>query len=147
MTFTTKALSLGLILAAGTAFAAGDRTDPNAKARSDLMKMVGMNTKALGDMAGGKADFDAAAAAAAKAGLIEAAGKVAMTFETKGDLDPASEAKPEIWSSWDDFVKKADALSAAANAIDVSSLDTVKAGMGAIGGSCKGCHSTYRVQN
>lgn len=147
MTFTTKALSLALILAAGTAFAAGDRTDPNAKARSDLMKMVGMNTKALGDMAGGKADFDAAAAAAAKAGLIEAAGKIAMTFETEGDLDPASEAKPEIWSSWDDFVKKADALSAAANAIDVSSLDTVKAGMGAIGGSCKDCHTAYRVQN
>ena len=147
MTFTTKALSLALILAAGTAFAAGDRTDPNAKARSDLMKMVGMNTKALGDMAGGKPDFHATAAATAKAGLIEPAGKITMTFETEGDLDPASEAKPEIWSSWDDFVKKADALSAAANAIDVSSLDTVKAGMGAIGGSCKDCHSTYRVQN
>ncbi|THD83548.1 cytochrome c [Aliigemmobacter aestuarii] len=147
MKLMTKALTAALVLAAGTAFAAGDRTDPNAKARSDLMKTVGMNTKVLGDMAGDKAPFDAAAAETAKAGLLAAIAQVGTAFETEGDLDPASEAKPEIWTSWDDFVKKGEALNAAVTAIDVSSLDGVKAGMGAIGGACKDCHTTYRVQN
>lgn len=147
MTFATKALAATLILVAGTAFAAGDRTDPNAKARSDLMKTVGMNTKVLGDMAGGKAPFDAAAAEAAKANLLAALAQVGTAFEAEGDLDPASEAKPEIWTNWEDFLKKGEALNAAVTAVDVSSLDGIKAGMGAIGGTCKDCHTTYRVQN
>ena len=69
-----KAAVIGAILIAGAAFAEGDRTDPNAKARSDLMRIVGKNTGILGDMAGGKAAYDAAAAEAAKAAIVEAAG-------------------------------------------------------------------------
>jgi cytochrome c556 len=146
MKLTAKILALGTLLVAGAAFAEGDATDPAAKAREDVMKMLGMNTKVLGDMAGDKAPFDAAAAEAAKAGLLEAVAKAGAAFETQGGEDPTSEAKPEIWTNWDDFVKKAEALGAAAGAIDVASLDGVKAGMGAIGGACKDCHTTYRVQ-
>jgi cytochrome c556 len=142
--FKTTVLAV-TVLAAGVAFAKGDRTDPNAKARSDLMRTIGAQTKVLGDMAGDKAPFDAAAAEAAKAALAAAAGQIAVAFETQGGEDPAQEAKPEVWTNWEDFVKKADALAAAAGAVDATSLDGIKAGMGAIGGTCKDCHSTYRM--
>ena len=140
-----KAFALGAVLAAGAAYAQEEPTDPNAVARSELMKMVGMNTGILGNMAGGKEPFDAAKAEGAKAALIEAAGKIEATFMEQGAADPVSEAKPEIWANWDDFLVKAKALGTAAGAVDVASAESIGAGMGAIGGSCKDCHTTYRV--
>jgi cytochrome c556 len=140
-----KAAVIGAILTAGAAFAEGDRTDPNAIARSDLMKVVGKNTGILGDMAGGKAAYDAAAAEGAKAAIIEAAGKIEATFMEQGGADPASEVKPEIWANWDDFLADAKALGDAAGAMDVASAETIGAGMGALGGACKDCHTEFRV--
>ena len=142
-----KAAVIGAILITGAAFAKGDRTDPNAKARSDLMRVVGKNTGILGDMAGGKAAYDAAAAEAAKAAIIEAAGQVETAFKDQGGADPASEAKPEIWTNWEGFLADAKALGDAAGAMDVSSAETIGAGMGALGGTCKDCHTDFRVMN
>jgi cytochrome c556 len=31
-------------------------------------------------------------------------------------------------------------------AIDVASVESIGAGMGPIGGTCRDCHTTYRVQ-
>jgi cytochrome c556 len=138
-----KAFVIGAVLVAGAAHAQ-DPTDPQAVARSELMKLVGMNTGILGKMAGGETPYDAAAAEAAKAALVEAAGKIEATFMEQGGEDPASEAKPEIWTNWDDFLVKAKAMGDAAGAVDVSSVETIGAGMGAIGGACKDCHTTYR---
>lgn len=142
-----KAVVIGAILITGAAFAKGDRTDPNAKARSDLMRVVGKNTGILGDMAGGKAAYDAAAAEAAKAAIVEAAGQIETAFKDQGGADPASEAKPEIWANWDDFLADAKVLGDAAGAMDVSSAETIGAGMGALGGACKDCHTDFRVMN
>ncbi len=142
----TKYLAVGAILIAGAAFAEGDRTDPNAKARSDLMRTIGKNTGILGDMAGGKSAYDAAAAEAAKAAIIEASAGIEAAFKDQGAADPASEAKPEIWTNWDEFLKDAGALNAAATALDVASVETIGAGMGAIGGACKDCHTEFRAK-
>lgn len=141
-----KALAVGAILVAGAAYAQEEPTDPNAIARSELMKLVGQNTGVLGNMAGGKEPYDAAKAEAAKAALIEAAAKIEETFAEQGGADPVSEAKPEIWTNWEDFLVKAKAMGDAAAAVDVASVESIGAGMGAIGGSCKDCHTTYRVQ-
>jgi cytochrome c556 len=140
-----KAAVIGAVLIAGAAFAEGDRTDPNAKARSDLMRVVGKNTGILGDMAGGKAAYDAAAAETAKAAIVEAAGMIEATFKDQGAADPASEAKPEIWANWDYFLANAKALGDAAGAMDIASAETIGAGMGALGGACKDCHTDFRV--
>lgn len=134
------------LAAASVAFAEGEPTDPHVKAWSDLMKKNGGAVKVLADMAGGKAAFDADAASQAKEALVAASAMIPDTFKDPA-TDPASEAKPEIWTNWDDFVAKAGALNAAAAALDVASVDTIKAGMGAIGGACKDCHTTYRIMN
>lgn len=140
-----KAFVVGAVLAAGAAFAEGERTDPNAIARSELMKMQGMNTGILANMAGGKEPYDAAKAAAAKAGLIESSAKIATVFAEPGAADPASEARPEIWTGWEAFLVKAKGLGDAAAAMDVASVESIGAGMAALGGACKDCHTTYRV--
>jgi cytochrome c556 len=114
-------------------------------AQKDLMKSFGGAAKTLGGMAGDKMAFDAAAAEAAKAVLVAGSADIHVKFEKAG-TDPASESKPEIWTSWEDFTAKATALNVAATALDVSSLEGVKAGMGAIGGACKACHTTYRME-
>lgn len=146
LTRTAAAAVLGAVLAAGMALAQGAQpTDPDAVLRSQTMKAVGGAMKVLGDMAGGKAEFDAAAAEAAKTDLINAATAIPKSFANQGAADPASEAKPEIWSNWDEFLQDAEALKAAAEAADVSSVDAIKASMGALGGSCKDCHSEFRM--
>jgi cytochrome c556 len=95
-------------------------------------------------MAGGKIPFDATAAAAAKAALAAAAAEIPAKFEPQA-TDPVTEAKAEIWTNWDDFVAKSEALLKAAEAVDTTSAETIGAGMGAIGGACKDCHTTYRM--
>ncbi|MFN3282349.1 MAG: cytochrome c [Tabrizicola sp.] len=140
-----KAAVMGAILAAGAAFAEGERTDPNAIARSELMKMIGKNTGILGGMAKGEVAYDAAAAEGAKAAIIEAAARIEETFKEQGGADPASEAKPEIWTNWDEFLMDAKALGDAAGAMDVASAESIGAGMGALGGACKDCHTDFRV--
>ncbi|MBP9047541.1 MAG: cytochrome c [Tabrizicola sp.] len=140
-----KALIIGAVLSAGAAFAEEKRTDPNAIARGELMTTIGKNTGVLGDMAGGKAAYDAAAAEAAKAAIVEAAGKIEATFKDQGAADPASEAKPEVWTNWEEFLADAKKLGEAAGAMDVASAETIGAGMGALGGACKDCHTEFRV--
>ncbi|MFN4129652.1 MAG: c-type cytochrome [Paracoccaceae bacterium] len=144
MNLITKSLIAGLMLVASVAVAKEGVQDPTVKARMDLMSGIGMNVKVLGDMATDKEPFDAAAALAAQEALVAASANIAEKFEPQA-TDPVSEAKPEIWTNWEDFVTKAGALNAAATVLDPASLDGVKAGMGAIGGSCRGCHTTYRM--
>lgn len=140
-----KALGLGLILVAGAAAAQQQVAEnPVVKARMELMQTVRVNTGILGDMASGKAAFDATKAAEAKAALTEAAAGIGPHFQAQ-ESDPASKSKPEIWANWDDYLAKAKVLEDAANALDASSVDTLKAGMGAVGGTCRECHSAYRL--
>ncbi len=144
MNIITKSLITGLILVAGAAVAKEGVQDPTVKARMDLMSTIGQNTKTLNEMMAGKVAFDAAAAQTAKDGLITASTQILEKFEPEA-TDPVSEARPELWMMLDDFEVKANALNAAATALDTSSLDGLKAGMAGLGGACKDCHSNYRM--
>lgn len=143
MKLTTKLLAAGLLLVGGIALA--EATDPDAKARQALMDANGGAMKVLGGMAGGEVAFDATAAAAAVKTLTDNAAAIEATFKNQGAADPDSKAKAEIWANWDDFLAKGKALGDAAAAIDASSLDGIKAGLGGVGGACKGCHEAYKA--
>ncbi len=144
MKFSAKALVAGLVLVAGVALAETAATDANVIARQDLMKSFGGAAKTLGGMAGGDVAFDAAAAEAAKAALIAASAETAAKFEVNA-ADPGSKSKPDVWTNWDDFALKAKALNDAATALDATTVEGLQAGMGAIGGACKACHTAYRM--
>ena len=139
-----KLVVAGVVLAAGVAYAEVEPTDPNVIARQTLMKTIGGATKALGDMAGGKVAYDASAAEAAKAALLAASLEIEAKF-TPTTTDPAEEAKPEVWTNWADFLIKAKALTDATTALDASSAEGIGAGMAGVGGSCKSCHTAYRM--
>lgn len=138
---TTTALIV-LALAASVGFANAASNADAVTARMELMKTVGAQTKILGTVARGT--FDAAAVSAAAAALHEAAIKTPAAFEAN-ETNAESEALPKIWENYADFTAKAEMLQAAAvlamNATDSASLG---AAMGAIGESCKACHSDYR---
>ena len=140
-----KTLCISALLMTGAAFAAVTATDPDVIARKDLMKTIGGAAKTLGGMASGEVAHDAAAAEAAKQAMIAAAAEIEAKF-TNNAADPASEAKPEVWTNWNDFLAKGKALGDAAGALDVASAESIGAGMGAIGGACKACHTYYRFQ-
>jgi cytochrome c556 len=120
------------LLAAGLAFAAGKATDPEAKKREAVMFTIGGQAKILGDMASGATAHDAAAADAAKAALAAAADQIAVAYAEPGGEDATSEARPEIWTNWNDFLAKAAVLKTAAEAMDTSSAASIGAGMGAM---------------
>ncbi len=143
MKFLSKAVIIAT-LGATTFAIAQTSTDPVIQARKDLMQQQRAATATLGGMAGGQAAFDAAAAMAAKAVLVDTAARIPAVFEADV-TDATSKAKPEIWMDWEAYVAKSEALLKAAEAIDASSLDGVKAGMGAIGGSCQACHQEFRL--
>ncbi|SEK92131.1 c-type cytochrome [Pacificibacter marinus] len=138
---TASVLFLSFSIAA-VAHAAVENTA--VQARMDAMKAIGGAMKTLGNMAKGSVDFDATAAEAAVDVVAVQSAMLPTLFEAQ-ETDPMSEAKPEIWTNWDDFVAKANAMTAAAEAVSIVDAGSIGAAMEAIGGSCKGCHSEYRM--
>lgn len=140
---STLVLAVTLALAGGLAFAQ-QATNPSVIARQQVMKEIGGSMKVLGDMASGKAAFDAAGAKAAAAALAAESAKVEATFQ-ENVTEADSKASPKIWTDWAGFVAQADDLKAGADAIDPSTLDSLKASLGAAGGTCRACHTDYRT--
>lgn len=140
----TRTIALVLAFIAGAALAKEGVQNPAVKARQQAMDTMGANAKLMGDMAAGKTGFDAAKAAEAAATVAATALTVPGLFEAEED-DPASDALPDIWTNFADFSGKAEAVTAAAQAMDTSSASGLAAGMGALGGACKSCHSAYRM--
>lgn len=134
-----------LFLSATMAFAHGGVKNPAVMARMDVMADIGATTKVLGEMAKGAQPFDADKARIARAALREATDQVAVRFKAR-EGDPKSEARPEIWTDWAGFIARTEDMRAAAEALDVSSLERLRAGMGAVGRSCSGCHEDYRIK-
>lgn len=143
MNLSRQILFLALILAGGVALAEG-AADPDVKARQALMAANGAAMKTLGGMASAKIAFDATAAEAAKQVLMANAAETLVVFKNQAS-DPASHASASIWSAWDDFVAKAGDMGKAAEALDTSSAEGVAAGLGAVGGTCKACHTAYKA--
>ena len=142
-----KSIALGLLLATATAALAHQGVqNPAVKARMDGMNAIAENMKTLGQMSKGSTEFDAALARSAAAAIAEHAAATPGLFEAN-ETDPKSEARPEIWSNFEDFIAKATELETIATGLSTSINDPadLNAAMGALGASCKSCHSVYRI--
>ena len=140
-----KITAVALVLGAGAVVAHEGVQNAAVKARMDGMVELGAGLKVLGNMAKGTLAFDADQARAAAAAIAAAAAETPALFEAQED-DPKSEALPAIWTNFADFTAKAEALEAAANAAasNISSVEDIRAALGAIGGECRSCHTAYR---
>jgi len=125
------------------------------KARQSFMQVYAYNLGLLGNMAKGKAPYDAKIAAAAASNLLAASNMDNSTMWPKGsDADSSglnkdiTRAKPDIWTTYPKVKEKSkdlkDALTKMAAAAG-NGLDAVKANMGDVGEGCKGCHKAFRI--
>ncbi|WP_299755691.1 cytochrome c [uncultured Boseongicola sp.] len=133
------------LLFAGAAFAHSGVKNAAVKARMDAMSGIGAEMKILGTMAKGVTVFDQTAARAAAAGIAKHAAGTPVLFEADED-DPKSEAKAEIWTNFDDFVKKSQNLEGIAAGLSTTIASEADLGiaMKSLGASCHACHKAYR---
>lgn len=134
-----------LALGATAALAHTGVKNPAVMARMNGMSAISDNVEVLGTMAKGQVAFDAASAQAAARAIAQHSAESIDLFKAQ-ETDPKSEALPAIWENFDDFTAKALELQAVANDLSekISTVEDVRAGMRAIGQSCKACHKLYR---
>jgi cytochrome c556 len=140
-------MALALLLFAPLALA-HEKATGVVKERMDLMDSQKDAMKVIGNMAKGKTPFDAAKAAEAARHIETTAQKIHGLFP-EGSTGHPSDAKPEIWSRWDEFTGDADKLHTAAetlaDALETGSADW-KADFKAVIDACKTCHKTFRAE-
>lgn len=119
--------------------------DDAIKYRQDTFKQLRDNFGRVGNIASGKAPFDATIAADSAAAAAEIIKKPWVGF---GPGTEGGKAKPAIWKEQDkfnDLASKAEVeLDKLAVAARTGSLDAIKAAIGPAGASCKACHDAYR---
>ena len=149
----------GLILAGAVATTAiGDsHADPAVMkaigARQSVMTLYAFNISLLGGMAKGAVEYDADAASKAAGNLVTLSKldhsrmwPPGSDNETLGN--EVTEALPAIWAEGSDIGAKGMAMAEAAAAMEAAAgqgLESLQGAMGALGGSCSGCHKSYRV--
>ena len=150
-----KTLFLGLaaaIAASGLAYAAAHGDAINM--RKAAMKEVGGAMGAMSKMAKGEMAFDAAVVLASLQKMNEVSKTFGDHFPDGSQTGMDSEGKettaaPKIWEDMDGFkaaIAKFEADTAAAVAAAPASVEALGPVLGSVGGNCKACHETYRIQ-
>ncbi len=147
-------LAATAIVTAVTTFADGHGDYEAAiDARQSVMKIYAFNLGILGDMAKGETPYDAGAASAAASNLVAAAGMDTRAMWPRGSDAAAlgeetTKARAELWQNFAEAGEHGQALTEATAAMAAASgdgLNAVRANIGAIGDSCKGCHESFRI--
>lgn len=135
---------LALSVAASAALAHSDVKNPAVLVRMEAMKEIAANMKALTGMARGDVAFDAEIVAGRMEEIAARAAEVPKLFEAP-ETDPASEAKPEIWTNYPEFTKAASALQEAALA-GATAGDEFDLGdaLTNVAQTCKSCHTSFK---
>lgn len=118
------------------------------KYRQGAFTIVGNHMARIGAMAQGRVPFDAKAAAD-NAAIVSAMARLPFTAFGEGtDKGMPNRAKPEIWKDAAKFKAASDKMVAEIAKLETAAkagnLDAIKAAMGGVGGSCKGCHDDFR---
>jgi cytochrome c556 len=120
------------------------------KYRQSAFTVMGAHVGRIGAMAQGRVPFDAKAAAD-NAAIVSAMARLPFTAFGEGtDKGMPNRAKPEIWKDAAKFKAASDKMVAEIAKLETAAkagnLDAIKAAMGAVGGSCKGCHDDFRAE-
>lgn len=116
------------------------------KERMKVMKFIAQNTKMIAPYAMGAQDMNFKAVEGA-AEQISMAAKSVMTKFPKDSTSEESEAKPNIWENWDEFVGILNKLSSDAaklSSMAASQQDGITQQFGAMTQNCKTCHTKFR---
>lgn len=120
------------------------------KYRQSAFTVMANHFGRVGAMAQGKAPFDAKAAADNAAIVLTMSKLPFVAFVEGSDKGLPNRAKPEIWKDAAKFKAAAEKMQGEVvkfeAAAKTGNLDTIKAAVGAVGGSCKGCHDDFRAE-
>ena len=146
-------VAAGIVAGTGVAVS-GEAEDKAIKARQSVMQLYSFNLGKLGAMVKGEMDYDADQAKIAADNLVAAASirQDAMwpegTAMTDAGMEGKTWAKKAAWDTYPEVANKHKALQeAAAKMADAAGggVDAIKAAIGGVGGSCKGCHDDFRA--
>lgn len=145
------AILAAAILSLPAAAFAADPVEDAIAARQGYYKLLGANMGTLAGMAKGKIDYNAEAAQVAADNIVTLTTyNIAPLFPagTSSDDSMNTRALPKIWQDFPGVGEKAAALGEAALAMQAAAgqgADALGGALGPLGGSCKGCHDTYRA--
>ena len=137
------------VLAAVAATASAQmKPDVVIEYRRSAMTMIGWNFGPMSAMVKGKIAFDAKEFAKHAERIAGLAPQVLEGFAKGSDKGAETDAKPDIWTHFDDFKSKLDdlieqskALSEVAQGGDEAKM---KEQFKKLGGACKACHDKYK---
>lgn len=135
--------SLSMTLACVAMLAGPGAQAQDASERVAAMEAIARHTDVLGNMVTGKTGFDAARAREAADAIAAQADRLPSLY-AQPISDAESEASPAIWENWSDFTAIAADMGAAADSLETGSAQELRAGLGALGATCRGCHTRYR---
>lgn len=130
---------------------AHESSSPAVNARQHVMQLYAFNLGALGAMAKGDVEYDAAAAsvAASNLAMLSSMDQSAMwPAGSDNSMESTSRALPDIWQNFPDVGAKSMAMVQAAAAMQEAAgqdLASLRAAMGPLGGACSACHKAYRA--
>lgn len=128
---------LGGLVAAGFAVSAWAHSGATGVVaeRMDGMKTMQDAVKGIAPMFAGQAEYDAAVVRAAAADIAAQAGHDMTSKFPEGTDGHPSEARPEIWSDWNQFKALADQLERMAEGLGLAAENGLHAGSGMMGGT------------
>lgn len=144
-TLTVAALTLALAAPAMAQFA---KPDDAIKYRQSALFVMQQNFGRVAAMATGKVPFDAKLAAES-ADIAAFMSKLPWAAFVEGTDKGNTKAKPQIWTEKAKFNEYAEKMQGEMAKLDAAAktgnLDSIKAAVGAVGGSCKACHDAFRM--
>lgn len=140
------------------------------KQRMDAMVTIGKATKSLAEMMRGKTAYDASSVRDAAAKIKTHAGQAMTSLFPEGSDEKVSEAKPEIWTDWEEFQVLAERLAVLAEGLELAAQNGPADGGGGnstmtelptvtelasmpattvfdmLGRTCSACHQKFRLK-
>lgn len=148
------ALAIGVAATTLALPALADSIDDAIKARQGYYQVVLHNAGALFGMAKGDIDYNAEAASTHANNLAALAAMNNSSMwpagSSKEDRKGKTRALPVIWSTYPAIGEKGQAFKDATAKLAETAgngLGELRANVGALGASCKGCHETYRAKD
>lgn len=151
MIFPRRALlALPVIALGASAALAHGGASGIVKMRMDAMEAIGSQMKAVGGMLK-SGELDPERATAAGQAIAGHGGDALTKLFPEGSNAAPSEASATIWQEWDRFSAYADDLEQAATAMAETAAaggdrKAVAAAFGALAGTCKACHESFRLR-
>ena len=139
-------LAAAIIFASAAAAGHGQTPDNAVKARQEIMSFIGSQMRTLSGMARGSVEFDADRAKLIGSALVPMAAALPNLFPVGSETGSNTEAAPAIFDDMDGFtVQSALFLDAATSLAGAANADQFAAAFGEFSGTCRSCHSKYRV--